>query len=50
MMAAGYSDNPMACKVLLDEGADPSIKNFKNLNAFYSTTFFLTNISINTNN
>ena len=33
MMAAGYSDNPMACKVLLDEGADPSIKNFKNLNA-----------------
>jgi hypothetical protein len=33
MMAAGYSENPMACKVLLDEGADPSIKNYKNLTA-----------------
>jgi uncharacterized protein len=33
MMAAGYSDNPMACKVLLEEGADPSVKNDKNLDA-----------------
>ena len=33
MMAAGYADNPIACKVLLEEGADPSLKNDKNLNA-----------------
>ena len=33
MMAAGYAQNPLACKVLLEEGADPSVKNDKNLSA-----------------
>ncbi len=33
MMAAGYSSNPMACKVLLEEGADPTLINDKDLSA-----------------
>jgi hypothetical protein len=33
MMAAGYSGNPLACKVLLEEGADPTLINDKELSA-----------------
>ncbi len=33
MMAAGYSSNPLACKVLLEEGADPSLINDKDMSA-----------------
>jgi ankyrin repeat protein len=33
MMAAGYSANPLACKVLLEEGADPTLINDKDLSA-----------------
>jgi ankyrin repeat protein len=33
MMAAGYSRNPLACKVLLEEGADPTLINDKDLSA-----------------
>jgi hypothetical protein len=33
MMAAGYSSNPLACKVLLEEGADPTLINDKELSA-----------------
>jgi len=33
MMAAGYSSNPLACKVLLEEGADPTLINDKDLSA-----------------
>ncbi len=33
MMAAGYSNNPLACKVLLEEGADPTLINDKDLSA-----------------
>jgi hypothetical protein len=33
MMAAGYSSNPLASKVLLEEGADPTLINDKDLSA-----------------
>jgi len=33
MMAAGYSSQPLACKVLLEEGADPTLINDKELSA-----------------
>ena len=33
MMAAGYSKEPLACKVLLEEGADPTLINDKDLSA-----------------
>lgn len=33
MMSAGYSGNPLACKVLLEEGADPTLINDKDLSA-----------------